>query len=350
MGNKDFVLKLRTAAPDLAKKVVDRYYQSHPEFSVRYKNGYQKSVQDTEFHLLYLAEALDCAEPALFFDYLSWTVSLFASINIPISVLEESLRIISTVLEETLGKDVAEEAITLIDEGIAKLGHPEQTYESFLVGNEPIDMLARDYLAALLKADRKKAGNLVAEGMEQGISIKDIYLKVFQRTQQEIGRLWQLNKITVAQEHFCTAATQMIMSQLYPFIFTGEIKDKHIVVACIGGELHELGARMVADIFELEGWDSYFVGANTPQEALIETVHERRADMIALSVTMTYHLPALETTIGALKSRFPRLPVLVGGYPFNITQGLWEKVGADAYAPDAVQAVHIAEGLLNHGK
>jgi methanogenic corrinoid protein MtbC1 len=350
MGIKDNIQKLRTAAPDLAKKVVDRYNQLHPEFSALYKNGYQKSVQDAEFHLLYLAEALDCAEPALFFNYLSWTSSLFASMKIPLSVLEETLRLIGIVLEETLGLAAVEEAKNLIAEGIAKLGHLEMNSESYLIGDEPVDVLARDYLAALLKADRKKAGNLVAEGMEQGISIKDIYLKVFQRTQQEIGRLWQLNKITVAQEHFCTAATQMIMSQLYPFIFTGELKDKHIVVACIGGELHELGARMVADIFELEGWDSYFVGANTPQEALIATVQERHADMIALSVTMTYHLPALETTIGAMKARFPRMPILVGGYPFNITQGLWEKVGADAYAPDAVQAVQVAEGLLRHGK
>lgn len=298
MGIKDNIQKLRTAAPDLAKKVVDRYNQLHPEFSARYKNGYQKSVQDAEFHLLYLAEALDCAEPALFFNYLSWTSSLFASIKIPLSVLEETLRLMGIVLEETLGLAAVEEAKNLIAEGIAKLGHLEMNSESYLIGDEPVDVLARDYLAALLKADRKKAGNLVAEGMEQGISIKDIYLKVFQRTQQEIGRLWQLNKITVAQEHFCTAATQMIMSQ----------------------------------------------------EALIATVQERHADMIALSVTMTYHLPALETTIGAMKARFPRMPILVGGYPFNITQGLWEKVGADAYAPDAVQAVQVAEGLLRHGK
>lgn len=351
METRETVRILRLSARDLSQALVDRYYQLHPEFGKRYgEDGYRKSIQDGEFHLLYLAEALDINEPNLFYDYLSWTAQLFASINMPISVLEESLHVLSGILEEKLGIELAQQAAAMITEAAEKVGQHIQTSESYLTGDEPIDVLAREYLSALLNADRKQAGNLIAEGIQKGISIKDIYLKVFQRTQQELGRLWQLNKITVAQEHFCTAATQMIMSQLYPFIFTGALKDKHIVVACIGGELHELGARMVADIFELEGWDSYFVGANTPKEALMAAVKEPRADILALSVTMTFHLSALVDTIKTMKENFPQLPILVGGYPFNITQGLWKKVGADAYAPDAVQAVHIAEGLLHHGK
>jgi len=98
---------------------------------------------------------------------------------------------------------------------------------------------------------------------KKGFLYKELYLKVSQRTQREVGRLWQLNRISVAQEHFCTGATQQIMAFLYPHLFRGGSKARRVLVACVGKELHEIGARMVADFFELEGWDSYFIGANT---------------------------------------------------------------------------------------
>ena len=179
-------------------------------------------------------------------------------------------------------------------------------------------------------------------------SIKKIYIEVFQRTQREIGRLWQTNQISVAQEHFCTAATQMVMSQLYPYIFSGEHKNRRLVAACVGGELHEIGARMVADFFEMEGWDTYFLGANTPPESIVATVQDRKADILALSATMTFHVNKVADIIALLRSKegSTRTHVLVGGYPFNLSRFLWQKVGADGYAPDAETAIQEAERLI----
>ncbi|MDO5836135.1 MAG: B12-binding domain-containing protein, partial [Methanobacterium sp.] len=78
--------------------------------------------------------------------------------------------------------------------------------------------LAKNYMDALLNLQRDEAGRMIIKAVEEGTDIKDIYIHVFESSQHEIGRLWQTNIITVAQEHFCTAATQMIMSQLYPYI------------------------------------------------------------------------------------------------------------------------------------
>lgn len=97
--------------------------------------------------------------------------------------------------------------------------------------------------------------------------MKSIYLEVLQPVQREIGNLWQTNEVSVAQEHYCTAATQLIMGRLYPYLHLAPRNGKRVVVACVGGELHEVGARMVADILEMEGWDSYYLGANTPTRA-----------------------------------------------------------------------------------
>jgi methanogenic corrinoid protein MtbC1 len=99
----------------------------------------------------------------------------------------------------------------------------------------------RAYLDALLAGDRLAAGRIILQAAEQGAAIKDIYLGVFQRSQRELGRLWQTNQISVAQEHYCTAATQLIMSQFYPAIFAVAKKGPRLVATCVGGELHELG-------------------------------------------------------------------------------------------------------------
>jgi len=249
-------------------------------------------------------------------------------------------------LQSRFNNEMVQSACGLIDNGLSMLAQEPVVQTSYIDGSNPLDMLARSYLQALLQGDRKKAGIIIGDAVQNGISIKDIYIQVFQRTQQELGRLWHINKITVAQEHYCTAATQMIMSQLYPFIFNGEIKERHIVIACVGGELHEIGARMVADIFEIEGWDSYFIGANTPLKDLLHTITEKKIDIVALSVTMTYHLPELREYIAEIRETSRGIKIMVGGYPFNTSPNLWEKIGADAWAPDAINAVKTAEGLI----
>lgn len=200
----------------------------------------------------------------------------------------------------------------------------------------------------LLNNQVKDAGELIHRLVDNGTEIKDIYKYIFQRSQYKIGRLWETNSITVAQEHFCTAATQMIMSQLYPHIFSSSKNGKKIIATCIGGELHEIGIRMIADIFEMSGWDSYFIGANTPADSIIETIKSTDADILAVSASMTFNIPAVEELVSRTKENIPseKIKILVGGRPFNISTELWKKTGADGWAPDADEAVNVAENLI----
>lgn len=208
--------------------------------------------------------------------------------------------------------------------------------------------LATNYLDALLRGRRDEASRLVISAVESGTSVKTIYMDVFQPVLREIGRRWQVNKVSVAQEHYCTAATQLIMGQLYPYFRIAPINGKRLVVTCVGGELHEVGARMVADTFEMEGWDSYFLGANTPSSSILSAVVERKADILAVSVTIHYNVEAARNLIGEIR-RSPdarNLKILVGGRPFLVAPNLWTTVGADAFAPDAEQGTALAARLV----
>jgi len=81
-------------------------------------------------------------------------------------------------------------------------------------------LIADAYLKALLETDRGAAREIITAALANGLSIRDLYLRVFQPVQYEVGRLWLLNKVSVVEEHFCTAATQTIMSELYPQIIS----------------------------------------------------------------------------------------------------------------------------------
>jgi methanogenic corrinoid protein MtbC1 len=208
--------------------------------------------------------------------------------------------------------------------------------------------LAQAYLQALLRADRRAASQLVLQAAGDGVPIRTLYLGVFQPSQYEIGRLWQIGEISVAQEHYCTAATQLVMSQLYPRLFTTERAGRTLVATCVAGDLHELGARMVADFFELAGWDTYFSGANTPSADVIRSVVERRADVLAISATLRRHVGAVATLIGAVRAvpACDSVRILVGGDPFKRDAELWRRIGADACGQDANDAVAQGEALV----
>jgi methylmalonyl-CoA mutase cobalamin-binding domain/chain len=334
---------------ELAELIVANQYLRQPEIWKPYGHpGRGKSVRDVGYHLGYLAEALETEAPALFSEYLAWAKVLFTGLKFPEQVLPTTLECTREVLAEQLTGELRARALEILDLGLESLKTAPLTIPGFIAGDTPLDSLAREYLEALLRGDRQTASRLVLESVQTGVGIQSLYTQVFQRSQREIGRLWQTNQISVAQEHFCTAATQMIMSQLYPYIFTGERRNRRMVMACVGGELHEIGARMVADFFEMDGWDTYFLGANMPPESIVRIVAERQADLLALSTTMTFHVSHVTEIIAALRASgaSPRTRVLVGGYPFNLSPDLWVRVGADGYAPDAETAILEAERML----
>ncbi len=205
--------------------------------------------------------------------------------------------------------------------------------------------MARTFLDALLQVDRRRASQLVMDAADAGVPIEELYLHVFQPCLREVGRLWETRDSTVAQEHFVTAGIQLVMAQLYPRLFVTPRIGRSVVVSSVGGELHELGGRMLADIFELRGWDSRFTGANTPSDGVAGLAADLDVDVVAVSATLPSHLPAVEEVVRAVRAR-SSAKILVGGRPFLQVPDLWQIVGADGTEPDAVSAVTRATELV----
>jgi methylmalonyl-CoA mutase cobalamin-binding domain/chain len=350
---KDLNIQIRQALDTqrraLSERLVARQYESQAEIWKPYGSiGWEKSVRDAGYHLSYLAEAILAGDPALFVDYVGWVKVLFAGLNFPDDVLLTTLECTRDVLQEDLSEEMASVTSEYLEVALRHLSRAPSSVPTFIDPSSALYDLAQGYLEALLRAERHVASRLVLDAVERGVSIREIYLNVFQSAQYEIGRLWQMNEISVAQEHYCTAATQLIMSQLYSHIFSTERVGRRLVAACVGGELHEVGVRMVADFFEMEGWDTYYLGANAPAETILEAVAARRADVLGLSATMTFHVHLVTELIDRIRrsDAVPEVKILVGGYPFNTAPDLWRRVGADGFARNAQEAVTVANQLV----
>jgi methanogenic corrinoid protein MtbC1 len=105
---------------------------------------------------------------------------------------------------------------------------------------------------------------------------------------------------------------------------------------------------MVADFFEMDGWDTYYIGAGVPVDQILAAIEQHKPDLVALSATMTHHVSKVQEIITRIRAAFPDAtpPIMVGGLPFNMSPELWCRVGADIWAGDAGRAVEAARQMF----
>lgn len=333
----------------LVEEIMEEQMLLQPELREKYDAvKIKKSKEDISHNLNYLAHALFADEVKIFSNYYKWLYSVLKERDIKVEVLKSHLQAIENVLEKKLDEKNFSILLNYLTAADKNLESPENHYQSFIKESNFLHKETDKYLGFLIDMKREKAVSLILDLVDNDILIEDIYLKIFQPAQYEIGRLWQLNQISVAQEHYATSVTQLAMSQLYPKIFNSFQKGKKALTTCIGDELHELGIRMVADLLELNGWDTIHLGSNTPTVEIIKILEDKKIDLLALSVTLPGQLEKTKNLINEIKkeNKFSNLKIMVGGRIFMQSSGLWKKVGADGFAVDAKEAVKVADSLL----
>ncbi len=170
-----------------------------------------------------------------------------------------------------------------------------------------------NYLACLLSGEHHRCQSIVTELLKQRVEIKELYVGLFQRSLYEVGEMWERRKISVAVEHMASAITESLLALVYPALFSAEHSDKSAVIACVANERHQIGAKIVADFFELAGWHGYFLGANIPDRDLFQTIDDKRPQVIGLSLSTYFNFPNLVKTIEDLTGRYPESQIMVGG-------------------------------------
>jgi methanogenic corrinoid protein MtbC1 len=202
------------------------------------------------------------------------------------------------------------------------------------------------YLRAQLAGDRREAVRIVVEdGLGQGAAVVEIQAQVIQAAQHEIGRLWQQNLVSIAQEHMASAISQLSLAALFERAAHARPLDKRLLLACVEGELHDLPARIVADFLELAGFDVRYLGANVPHDDLVRMIEADAPDLIGLSVTMSFNVPALRTAVARVRAVSDR-PIFAGGHALQWSAGLADQLGVVAAGDGPADVVATARRLV----
>ena len=307
----------------------------------------QASIRDAKYNIEYLASAIEIDSVVNFKSYVIWLRDILRTYNIEDGMLIDHLNRILDYVGLNYPSEFGNVVETFISEGIASVINDKGEEYSYLDSTSELAELASDFFNALIDMNKSKAVKLIQDVVEkEEVSIKDLYLNVFTNVLYEIGRYWAMRKITVGQEHFATAVTVYSMSLLYDKIFNSEEKEYKMIGVCVDDELHEIGIRMVCDIFELSKWDTYYLGANVPHSSVLSELKRIKPDILALSVTLASKVPACIELIGLVRRDYADIKIIVGGRPFNTDKDLWEKIGADGYSVDANDAVKVATRLV----
>ncbi len=327
--------RLLTRCPAIAER-----FAPHPRLA--WKENLEGRLRD-------LSDALVHGQPGIFVDQVVWGKIAFAARGVPTDDLLESLVALREVLHEELPADRRDVPLALIDESIEAFRSAPTNEPSRLSADSEEGRLAAQYVLAILEGDRRRASTLLLGAVDSNtISVRDAYLAVLIPAQFELGRMWHMNEITVAEEHFVTSTTKMVMAQLLARSPVAPPNGRTVVASAVEGDAHDIGLHVAADFLEMAGWRVIFLGNNTPPRDLVQAVRDFEADLLLLSATMPSQRRGVVRTIGALRAQddIASVPVLVGGRAFSNSSAGWREVGADAYAT-VNDAVSVAESLVN---
>jgi len=194
---------------------------------------------------------------------------------------------------------------------------------------------------ALLAGDRQRASGIVERILADGCGLVVLEMHVIQPALQRIGWRWQNNLVSVAQEHLATAIAQSAMTLGLMHSEPARPNGKKVLLACVAGNHHAVGLQMVADGFQLSGWEVQFLGADMPTHDLVQQVVAWRPDLVGLSICFEGQLSTAKQVLQHLEEALghARPPVLIGGLAIDQSSTLIAQLGAEGWSPDAKSAV-----------
>ncbi len=337
---------------DAISVVSARFYSAHGAvYAVFGQRGLDACRQDLAFHLDFLRPVLEFGFIQPMVDYLRWLASILVTRGIPADHLALSLDWLAEFFAlhmESPDGQIVESVLT-------------QTKAQFFADPAPMQSDAMrltpwaetaEFEASLLTGDRRNADALLDRCLEDGRGLVEAENHMIKPALFGIGRKWQNNQVSVAQEHLATAISQSVMSRGLTKSALPASNGRTVLLACVEGNIHAVGLQMVADALLLAGWGVQFLGANVPTKALIEHVAQFRPDLLGLSVSFAQQLRVVKDIVAQLPRELSagRPRVMVGGLAINQFSPLADQIGADAWSPNAITAVAAAATVVaSHG-
>jgi 5-methyltetrahydrofolate--homocysteine methyltransferase len=201
--------------------------------------------------------------------------------------------------------------------------------------------------SSLINGDIEKIEELTSSALEAGIPAKEILDRGLIPGLDEVGRRFQEGEYFFPELLVSGEAMKTALAHLKPELAKSSdaIVGKY-VIGTVKGDIHDIGKNIVIMMLEGNGWEVTDLGIDVPTETFIKAVREKDYQILGMSALLTTTIPRLAETIEALGAERLRnkVKVMVGGV--SVTKEYAEKIGADAYGKDAVDAVAEAKRLI----
>ncbi len=204
--------------------------------------------------------------------------------------------------------------------------------------------LTQSYLEPLLTGDRTVARLVIDRAMERGFTAYALLTELVWPTMELLQDLFRDDKISVSSLNLATRLNRSVTDQLCAKLPQSESKNKKVLIFSGNDEPEELGGQICAELFESDGYTVKFAGGGVPEDEVLKLIGETRPDLLVLFATRPSGMPAVRSLIDYLRevNSCPEMQIMCCGGIYKRAEGLAEEIGADLYAPDAVDAVNVA--------
>jgi methanogenic corrinoid protein MtbC1 len=328
--------------------VAERFDTDHRAVFAQYDQRDREACrEDLAFHLDFLRPVLEFGLVQPMVDYLRWLAGVLEARDIPVEQLPQSLEWLAEFFAGAMDDPDGIAIAAALRNVKARFLQPHEAAPATYAMMPTAWPECEAFQDALLAGDRRRAGALLDGCFAQGRSLVDAEMHMIQPALYGIGQKWQNNEVSVAQEHLATAISQSLMTG---GLLRSEIPPANgskVVLACVEGNFHAVGLQMVADAFQLAGWEVQFLGGNVPTSALLQLVAAFKPNLIGLSVSFAQQLRVVREIMLRLTETFgaERPPVIIGGLAINQFRRIADTLGADGWGPDARSALVSGSAL-----
>lgn len=335
--------RIQAVRDDVARAATEAFLATYPDWLARYGQAARiKGAQDAGFHVDFLVGAIEAGEPTAFGDYARWCGRVLEARGMARAFLATHLRQVRDALCDAL-PECSTRITTFVDAGVGVLERPQPRCPE--PGTDgALAEVRRLFTRAAVRGDRRAAVGIAMEAVRAGTPLIELYERVFEPSQVDVGRRWEANELSVAEEHVATAVTQYAMARVFGEARPPAPARGQAIVSGVEGERHQIGGHMVADVLALDGWDVQFLGTDLPERDILREIVRVRPALLAVSVTMLYNLPKVSSLVRALSDALPddRPRIIAGGAALTHASALAEEIGCDAIGTSLASARALA--------
>ena len=196
---------------------------------------------------------------------------------------------------------------------------------------------------AILRGLSGEAGKAAAEAL-QGTEPLSLVQQHIVPALDTVGRAFEEKRLFLPQLLMSAEAAKAAFEQVKAALPAGSGNGPALVLATVKGDIHDIGKNIVKVLLENYGYRVIDLGKDVPPQIVADAVKEHHIKLVGLSALMTTTVPAMAETIALLRETAPDCKVVVGGAV--LTQEYADQIGADRYAPGAMDTVRYAEEIL----